>query len=249
MEPEPDTDRDWRRLARVSGYLTAGGFFAGTVLYLLDATDALGAGPELRRTAAGPLHDEASFWVAYFGHQHHILWSIVGRDTLLPLGFVALVVLSLAIRRAAGADRPDAQLMTTLFVVGGIFAALSDLLYLAATDYWRVTGWTAGNAAGMVAVGRSSAAIQTLSRWPEAAGFVVLASALVCLGRLCGRGAALPSRARLVAYLAALVLVGAAIGETTKTDAAYDAFSAVAGLLVAPTLAVWLGRHLGAAPR
>ena len=99
--------------------------------------------------------------------------------------------------------------MTAFFVVGGVVAALSDLIYLAGTEYWRETGWTAQPAERMVAVGRSFDVVNALTRWPEAAGFVILAAGLVCLGRLSRRDE-LPSRLGLLVNLEALLLLGIA---------------------------------------
>src|SRR5438270_2137823 len=147
---ESDDDRAWRRVGKGSGYILAAGLFVGTVLFLLDATDALDASPEFHVTGAGPLQDEANFWVAVFAHQHRILWDIIARDTLFPLAFVALIVVALAIRNVGrSARRPEAQLMVVFFVVGGVFSALSDLVYLGAAEYWRTTGWSAGPASQM----------------------------------------------------------------------------------------------------
>jgi hypothetical protein len=235
----------WARVGLYSGCVAAAGFFTGTVLYLLDAMHALGARPEFHKTAAGPLHDEAVYWVGYFAHQHHILWDIIARDTLLPLAFLATIALSLAIANVLGWEQPAVQLMVAFFFVGGILALLADLTFLAGTEYWRVTGWSTGNAAGMVAVGRSSAAVDTLTRWPEAAGFVTLAFALTLLGRLCRRGDPLPRRLGLLVNLEALLLAGTAISSVMHADNPYNVFSLLTGALVAPAVALWLGLSLG----
>jgi hypothetical protein len=244
---ESNVDRAWGRVGRNAGYIAAAGLFIGTLLYLLDATNTLGASAEYHATPAGPLQDEANFWVAFFAHQHHILWDIIARDTLFPLAFVALIVLSLAIRRVVGYDRPDAQLMTAFFVVGGILSALADLVYLGGTEYWRETGWIAQPPARMVAVGRAADAVGTLTRWPEAAGFLLLAAALVCLGHLCRTRTELPSRLGVVVNLEALLLVGIALAGVMRADTAYDIFSLLTGALIGPAVAVWLGWHLGRA--
>ncbi len=241
-----DVERLWRRIGRGAGYLGAICLAVATLLYLLDALDALGAGPTYHATSAGPLRDEARWWVAYFAHQHRILWDIIARDTLFPLAFVALIVLALAIRNVGrSARRPEAQLMVVFFVVGGVFSALSDLVYLGAAEYWRTTGWSAEPASKMVAVGRSSGALEALTRWPEAAGFVVLAAALVCLARLSGDRGELPSRLPLLTNIEALLLIGAALAEATHADTAYDVFSLLTGALVGPTVAAWAGWSLG----
>jgi hypothetical protein len=154
-------------------------------------------------------------------------------------------VLSLAVRAVVRADRPNAQLMVAFFVVGGTLAALADLIYLGATDYWRLTGWSGVPAVSMVAVGRSTEAINALTRWPEAAGFVVLAAALVCLGNLCRSEAALPRRLALVVYLEVALLVGVAVAGVMETGTPYDIFSLTTGAIVGPIVAFWLGWHLG----
>jgi hypothetical protein len=219
--------------------------FLGTVFYLLDATHALGAAPAYHATAAGPLQDEADFWVAYFAHQHHILWDVIARDTLLPLAFVTLIVVGLAIRHLVGPERPEAQIMVAFFVAGGVISALSDLVYLDAADYWRATGWSAHPPAKMVAVGRSSGALEALPGWLEPAGFVILAAALVCLGRLCRSRVELPSRLGLVVYLEALLLLGVALAEVLRADTVYNVFSLLTGALIGPAVAAWIGWHLG----
>jgi hypothetical protein len=61
--------------------------FAGTVLYLLDVTDLISTTPRFHATSAGPLQDEANFWVAIFAHRRDILWDIWARDLILPVAF------------------------------------------------------------------------------------------------------------------------------------------------------------------
>jgi hypothetical protein len=243
---EPEPSRGWPGVGRTAGYVSAGALLVGTILYLLDATNALGAN-DYRPAGVSQVQDEAGYWVAQFAHQHHVLWDIIARDTLFPLAFVALIVVSLAVRAVVDAERPAAQLMVAFFLVGGTISILNDLIFLGATDYWRVTGWSQLAPSSMVSAGRSEQAIESLTRWPEAAGFVVLAAALVCLGRLCRSEAALPERLALVAYGEAALLVGIALAGIMQTGTPYDVFSLVTGALVGPVLAFWLGRHLGAA--
>jgi hypothetical protein len=232
-------------VGRTAGYVSAGALLLGTILYLLDATNALGVS-SYKPSGLPPVQDEASFWVAEFAHKHHILWDIIARDTLFPLAFMALIVLSLAVRATVAADRPATQLMLAFFLVGGVISIINDLIFLGATDYWRLTGWSHLAPPNMVAAGRSENAIEALTRWPEAAGFVILAGALVCLGKLCRSEAALPERLALVAYGEAALLVGIALAGVMQTGTPYDIFSLATGALVGPLLAFWLGHHLGA---
>jgi hypothetical protein len=235
----------WTTISRASGSVAGVGLLLGTLLFLLDATHALGADPQYRSTPAGPLQDEANFWVALFAHKHHILWDIVARDTLFPVAFVALIVLSLGIRRTVGNEWPEVQLMTAFFMVGGVISALADLIYLAGSDYWRVTGWPSHPPERMVAVGRSADSLSALTRWPEAAGFVILGAALLCLGRLCNTQRELPSRLGPLVNLEALLLIGIAVAGVMESDTAYNILSLLTGALIGPAVALWLGWHLG----
>lgn len=242
-----DATGRWRRVGAIAGYVSAAALLTGTILFLLDATNVLGDNKARPIPGASPLQNEAHYWVGQFAYQHHILWDIIARDTLLPLAFLALVVLALAVRALSRSDGPDGQLMVVFFAIGGTLSALADLIYLGATDYWRLTGWSHLNTVSMVAAARSASTIDSLTRWPEAAGFIVLAAALLCLGNLCRSQAGLPSVLGLVAYLEAALLVGIAVAGVMQSDTAYNIFSLLTGALVGPLVAAALGRHLARA--
>jgi hypothetical protein len=112
---------------------------------------------------------------------------------VLPVAYRALIVVALAVRNRTGPDHPEGQLLVASFTVGGILSILADLTFLAAAEYWRNTGWTARPATIMVAVGRTVEGIQTLTHWPEAFGFAVLACGAVALARLCGQHRVFPA--------------------------------------------------------
>jgi hypothetical protein len=133
----------------------------------------------------------------------------------------------------------------TSFIVGGILSILADLTFLAAAEYWRQTGWPARPAAIMVAAGQTVQGIQTLTHWPEAFGFAVLACGLVALGRLCGKHRTFPASLGALAYLEALLLAGIAVTGLIPYDAGYNWLSLAAGAVVGPALSVWLGTCLG----
>jgi hypothetical protein len=235
----------WARIGRFAGYLAGGAFLVGTILYLLDASHALGAN-NYKQIGPASTRSEARFWVAEFAYRHHILWDIIVRDTLLPVAFMALIVLALAVRAFVPAQLPNGQLMVAFFIVGGVISILNDLLYLSASDYWRLTGWSHVPPVTLVAAGWSEQAIVALTRWPEAAGFVVLAAGLVCLGNLCRSQAALPRQLAPAVYAeAALLVVIALVGVSLQTPTAYNISSLITGALVGPVVAIWLGHHLG----
>ena len=126
-ETSQEYRREWAGIGRISASVAAIGFLAGTALYLIDATDLIATMPQYHATSAGPLQDEANFWVAIFAHRRDILWDIWARDLILPVAFGGLIVASLALRRLAGRQRPEAELMTTFILIGGMVSALADL--------------------------------------------------------------------------------------------------------------------------
>jgi hypothetical protein len=239
-----DPVRAWSWTGRAAGYVAGSAFLAGTVLYLLDAAGLLGSGPHYRATGAGPLADQATFYAAYFAHQHRIVWDIIARDTILPAAYLALIIAGLAVRNRAGPGRPASQILVTALSLSGIFSILANLTFLAAAQYWRQTGWQARPAASMVAAGRTIEGIQALTQWPEAFGFAVLAGGLVALGRLCRNHGVFPAGLGTLAYLEATLLLGIAVTGIIPYDAAYNWFSLAAGAIVAPALSVWLGTAL-----
>jgi hypothetical protein len=202
----------------------------------------LAPGLSITRPRPARCQDEANFWVATFAHRHDIVWDIIARDTLLPLAFVALIVVALALRQLVGYERPEAQLMVALLIVGGTLSVIADLIFLGDAEFWRLTGWSAHPAATMVAVGRASQAIDLLTRWPEAAGFAILAPGVLCLGRLCRISPGLPTWVGTLAYVEGPLLLGIAVAGVAGWDTAYQAFSLVVGALIAPSLGLGLGR-------
>jgi hypothetical protein len=242
---DPDPIHGWARIGRFAGYLAGGALLIGTILYLLDVRHALGAN-NYKHTGPTSARSDAQAWVAEFAYRHHILWDIIARDTLFPVAFVALIVLALAVRAFVPAQLPNGQLMVAFFSVGGVIAILNDLIYLSATDYWRLTGWSHVPPFRMVAAGWSEQAIVALTRWPEAAGWVVLAAALVCLGNLYRSQAASSRILATAIYTEAALLAGMAVTEVSlQTPTVYNILSLITGALVGPVVAIWLGYHLG----
>jgi len=78
---------------------------------------------------------------AYFGHQHHIVWDIIARNTILPVAYLAVISAALAVRDRTRPAHPEGQLLVTSFIVGGILCILAGLTFPAAAEYWCQTGW------------------------------------------------------------------------------------------------------------
>jgi hypothetical protein len=234
-------DPAWNGIGRNAGYLAGGAFFLTTLLFLLDRADLLAPSPPFQETGAGRLQDLANYFVAFFAHQHQILWDIALRDTLGPISGVSLIVLVLAIANLVGWRGASVQLMVLFGSLGAVLTAISSLTFLAEIHYWRATGWSADPAANMVAVGRVSEAIDALTLYPEVAGLAALAVGLFYLGRLCRTRDELPTRLSFLVYAESLALLGAAVAEIAQLNAAYDALALVTGVLIAPVIAIWLG--------
>lgn len=239
----------WGRVGAIAGYVAGVGILGQTTLFLLDATDALADSPEFAETEAGPLQDVATFYAAYFEHQHEIVWSIIVRDVLGPIAFLALMVAALAALNLLRTRRPERQLMVLFFAVGCTLAMLADLVYLTQTLYWENGGWPADPAENMVAVGRSVEALDNLVSYVQYAGFLVLALGLVCLGRLTRLEAGWSRLLGRLAYLEALGLVAAVVASVRHNDTAYSVAALVIGVLLGPLVAVLLGLQLGRAGR
>ena len=244
-----DEDRAWGRVGRLAAYGAAIGFLVTTVLFLLDVYDVLDPSPTYTATSAGQVHDEAQFWAAVFAHQHAILWDVIVRDVVGPMAYIALIVVAVAFRRLTSGDRPERQLMVTFFGVGGVISAIASLLYLGDVEFWRVPVGviTTGGETSMIAVGRATTAINNLTTWPEAFGYLVLALGLVCLGTLVRRDSRMPHRLGTFAFVTAVVLLALAVTTAMDTDSARSILALAVGAVLAPALCVWLGRTLGRA--
>jgi Domain of unknown function (DUF4386) len=242
-----DADRAWARIGRIAAYVAAVGFFVVTVLYLLDVYDVLDPSPQYVQTSAGQLQDEANFWVRVFEHQHAIVWDVIARDVAGPVALVALIVLGTTLRRRIVGDRPERQLMVAFLIVGGVFTAMSSLLYLGNAEFWRQP-WgpmQAGGETSVIAVGRVTTAINNLTTWTEAFGYLVLALGVVCIGVAVRRQREMPKGLGVLAYVTGVALLGLAVATAGDTDAPRSILALAVGAVLAPWVCLWLGRVVG----
>jgi hypothetical protein len=242
-----DGRRAWGRTARVAGATAAASLLVGTVLYLLDATDALAPTPQFRATAAGVESDVARWYAAFFARQHEILWSIALRDVLGPVAFIALTVLALAVLRLVSPARPVAVLLVVFFAVGGLLHMVSDLLYLGEISYWRQTGWSATPPVPMVITGRASEALDFATVYLEAFSYLVLACGMCCLAWLCRTHGGLRRWLGALAYAEAIGLVVLIVGIVLQADVLFQVAGLATGVVFGPAFAFLLGRRAAAA--
>jgi hypothetical protein len=245
-----DPDRAWARTGRIAGYLAAVGFLVTTVLFLVEAANLLGTPPEFvqtTRTSAGLLPDEARFWAATFAYQHRILWDVFARDLIGSAAFIALIVVGVALRHRAVGDRPAGQLMVTFLTVGGIVSVIANLLYLGNAEFWRLS-WgppPSGAETSFVAVGRATTAIDNLTEWPEAFGYLLLAAGVVCIASVVRREAGMPRWLPALCWMTAAALVAFALSIAFQADGSRQIAALAVGAVLAPWVCVWLGRVLG----
>jgi hypothetical protein len=233
-------DPAWNSIGRWTGYFAAGAFFLNIVLFLADAFGLLGATPAAQS-------DEAVFWAEQFAYAHRILWDIILRDTLAAAAFVALIVLGLAMLNLVGVHRAVAQVMAALFGVGAIFSSLGDVAYLANTEYWRVGDWSGLSTTSMIAAGRDTYAVVTLSQVLGNGGFLTLAVGLFCVGRLCVPRGPFPRYLRYLTYAESALLLLLVIASESKLGIVFNVIALVSALLV-PTILVVIGRQFERTP-
>lgn len=244
-------DGSWGRVAPAAGYICGVSLLLATLLFLGDATGWLAEPVGYRTTSAGPESDLATWYAAHFERQHEILWSVVVRDVLFPLSFLALMVLALATSSLVGWHLPSAQLAALLFVVGGLLHIVNDLVFLGQVEYWRYDGWRADPAGPMVAVGQAAGAIGAAVTYVELASYLVLGAALLCWGSLYRTRPELPGWLGGLVYAEAAGMVVLVLGQLLGSDLLFQLGGATTGIVVGPLVAVLLGRHIGrvAAPR
>jgi hypothetical protein len=240
-------ERAWARVGMIASFTAAIGFLVVTVLFLLDALDLLDRSPVYVTTPSGQLKDEARFWGAVFEHQHRIVWDVIVRDLVGPAAFVALIVVGVALARRAGGDDPARRLMVVFLSAGGLISAIASLLYLGNVEFWRLPwGPIAPDAeTSVIAVGRATTAIDNLTVWPEAFGYLVLAAGVLCISSVVRRGSGMPRRLATLASVTGGGLAALAVATMADTDTPRSVLSFAVGAVLAPWLCVWLGLVLG----
>ncbi len=245
---ERDTDLRWYGVARWSGIVAGGAFVVGSGLYAISSFG-LGTGPEFTLTTWSA-KEEATFMVAAFAWTRQHLWLLVLQALVIALGYLAILPLMLAVNALTGARRALVQLAAGLLAGAALFGVLSRVIYLAACEFWRVTGWENVPPEAMVAVGRQTGALSSLSAMIGEASFGIFAVGMAFLGAACRSEARLPRWLAPVTWIgAALVLAMVVVGEMPNTGYAGTVLSLLGGVVIAPLVMIVLGVHLGRGSR
>jgi hypothetical protein len=229
----------WVSVGRASAVVAAACFEAQSVLFLLDGTGLLARNVAYTVTGRGLQHDLADFYVAVNERMHTIWWDVAIRDTLGPTGYLAFMVVVLAVRRLAGDGHPRTELAVLFTVVGGAAAAASDLLYLSHVASWR--GGEFQPTPDIVAYGRAAELLDTAGEYLQWAGFVVLAAGVVCLAATFR--AVRPGRVVLpvMAYALAAALLASVVTRLVDSGIGQLVSAVAAGVLLAPAVALTIG--------
>ncbi len=240
--PVAEFDPAWSQTARLWGVFAGIAFVVATVAFLVEATGLLAASPVYTATAAGPVADEATFFVAVFAYQQKVLWDFVLRDGLYFFAYLALIPLGLGLREVAGRRRAAPQLAAAFLIVAAIFGCMNAFQTFIEVDYWRNSGWDQAPATVMVAVGRDVDLMSGVTRWDGIASYAALAIALYYVGRACRATVAMPGWLGLLSYVGAAILAAMTIVSLVPdTDAVFNVLSLAIGVLVAPFFTIGLG--------
>ena len=234
----------WSRLGRAAGYFAGGAFFAQTVLFLLDVTGALAPRTMYQVTEQGSQQDLINYYVSYNERMHSIWWDVALRDVLGPLGYLALIVLILALLHVAGTAKPREELGQLFVVLGASTAALSDLMYLSHINWWRTGGFLA--TPDIIAHGRAFEVVDNVGNYLQWAGCLVLALGFTCLAPTLSEAPIRRRRLSLLAYCQAAALVAFVFTQIADADVAGYIAAVASGLVLGPALAILMGHALAA---
>jgi len=237
----------WGRIGRAAGYFAGGAFFAQTVLYLLDATGALSPQTVYRVTDRGSQQDLIDYYLNDNQRMHGIWWDVAIRDVLGPLGYLALMVLVVALLHVAGTGKPLEELGRLFAVLGASAAAVSDLMYLSHITWWRHGGFQP--TPDLIAYGRAFEIVDTVGSFLQWAGYFLLAVAFTCLAPTL-RGASLRRRRlSILAYGQAAALLAFVLTNLAEAELAGNIAALASGAILAPALAILVGHALATGPR
>jgi hypothetical protein len=235
----------WRRWGRTAGYVAGTAFLLQTILFLLDATGVLAPQVGFVDTPAGVMDDLATYYVASNERMHTIWWDVAVRDVAGPIGFVALMVLSISVVRVAGGRGPRDELAVLFVVLGGSLGALNDLMYLSYTHWWRAGGFRADS--DIVAFGVTLDAIDNVGTFFLRTGYLLLALGFILLAPTLGHLRSGWRWLRAVALLEAVGLLAWIATDLAQLNTAHYVASVAAGIVLGPALAVLAARAMSTA--
>ena len=233
----------FRSRVGVLSWVVAISFLLGSALVLLDQLNVFATPPDLPESTN--LVDRMEGMAAY----RQAIWPIfLWENILFAVGFVAAAAFAWSVAAASGGTR-GLPVFTALATAGGIIAAIASIIPIGAVEasVWQLYCDCGFKETEIVAGVWAQQVAEAVGMWLARGGSVILAVALLALVR--ERRALLSPTLRMWTYLTALALVLwplLAITEVLGDPAGEQWVTLIAGAILVPVWAVWLGRSVEA---
>ena len=243
MSDETSRGWDWARLTRLFAWGVAISFLAATVILVLQESGL--THPE----EPGRNPDLAQGTLEFFKFASSIWPQELAQRLLFTVGFLFLAGLGLALGRVIGSESPRSFAVMPIVFAGAI-AVIVNLLTIGAKSVAIDPHFCDCKhfAEQIIARGQALGMVESAEQWAIYGIFVLLAAGTVMLGRV-AIATSLFSRgwAYLSYVIGALVLVALVLQIFDLEDPANIAI-ALAGGILTPVWAIWLGRQLRSRP-
>jgi hypothetical protein len=225
-------------------WVVALAFMAASLLVLLDQLKVFATPPDLPESTN--LVDRMLGIASY----RQAIWPIfLWENILFAVGFVAAVAFAWSIAAASGGTR-GLPLFTAMATSGGIIAAIASIIPIGAVEasVWQLYCDCGFKETEIVAGVWAQQVAEAVGVWLNRGGSIILAVALIALLRE-GRAFVSPNL-RIWTYITAIALVLwplLGITEVLGDPAGEQWVTLIAGAILVPVWAVWLGRSVEAA--
>ena len=230
------------RVALLS-WVVAIAFVLGTALFLVDRLNLVATPPDIESQSMvdrilGSVGYRQAIWPVF-------LWTYL----LFAIGFAASVAFAWSVASAPGIAR-GLPIFTALATTGGIIATIASIIPIGSVDAAVWVGYCdcGFKETEIVSQAWAQMVTQDIGTWLNRFASLLLAGGLVTLVR--EAGTVIPGMLRTWTYVTAIALVVAPVlGIVQRTDPiAEELITLVAGLVLVPVWAVWLGRSVDAGP-
>jgi hypothetical protein len=228
----------------VLSWVVALAFLLASALVLLDQFNVFATPPDLPEPTN--LVDRILGTASY----RQAIWPIfLWENILFAVGFVAAVAFAWSVAAAAGGNR-GLPVFTALVTAGGIIAAIASIIPIGAVEasVWQLYCDCGFKETEIVAGVWAQQVAEAVGFWLNRGGSIILGVALIALVRE-GRALLSPTLTTWT-YITAIALMVwplLAITEILGDPAGEQWVTLIAGAILVPVWAVWLGRSVGSA--
>ncbi len=239
---DPAAADAWRRWGRGAGYVAGPLFLLQTYLFLLDVTGALAPPVRFVDTPAGVMEDRAAYYFAVNERMHTIWWDVALRDIAGPIGYLALILLVIAVVRVAGTRQPRQEIAALVVVLGASLGTLNDLMYLSYTRWWRHGGFSP--TPDIVAFGISQDVVDNIGNYFLRSGYILIAIGFTLLAPTLGRVRPGWRWISLLARMESLAMLTWVVADIAEMGTTRYIAAVTAGLVLGPALIILTGHAL-----